>query len=206
MKPGWDVAVLEKVRDRFPKIPLQVDANAAYGLQDLETLRRFDEFQLVQIEQPLSYDDLVDHAELQRELRTPICLDESIKTADDARKALALGSCRVVNIKLSRVGGLLEARRIHDLCRERHVPCWVGGMLESAIGEAICMEFATLPNILLPSDIVPSSRFYREDTTRPVPRMSIRGTFAPSSQPGIGYDPDPEQIRRLTVSRWQCRS
>jgi len=206
VKPGWDVVILEKVRGRFPKIPLQVDANAAYTLEDLETLRRFDDFQLVQIEQPLAYDDLVDHATLQRELRTPICLDESVKTADDARKALSLGSCRIVNIKLTRVGGLHEARKIHDLCRERDVPCWVGGMLESAIGEAICMEFATLPNIRLPSDIVPSDRFYAADTTRPVPVMSARGTFAPSSQPGIGYDPDLEQIGKRTVNRWELRS
>jgi len=202
VKPGWDVAVLEKVRDCFPKVPLQVDANAAYALEDLEMLRRFDDFGLVQIEQPLSTDDLVDHATLQRELRTPICLDESIKSAQDARKALQLGSCRIVNIKLTRVGGLLEAKRIHDLCRERDVPCWVGGMLESAIGEAICMEFATLPNIRLPSDIVPSDRFYARDTTRPRPVMSSRGTFLAASQPGFGYDVDLDEIRRLTVKRW----
>ncbi|HYE08227.1 MAG TPA: o-succinylbenzoate synthase [Planctomycetota bacterium] len=202
VKHGWDVDVLAKIRRKHPDIALQVDANSHYTLADVDHLRRFDDFGLVQIEQPLAWDDLVDHAELQRRIRTPICLDESIHSVDDARKAIALGSCRMINIKLTRVGGLHEAKLIHDLCARHDVPCWVGGMLESAIGEAICMEFATLPNIRMPSDIFPSAHFYDDDTTSPLPTMSARGTFMPSTRPGIAYDPDWTAIARLTVKSW----
>jgi O-succinylbenzoate synthase len=202
VKPGWDLGILDMVRGRFPHIPLQVDANSAYSLQHIGTLKRFDDYGLVQIEQPLAHDDLVDHAVLQAELKTPICLDESIKSAEDARKAAQIRSCRIVNIKLSRVGGLYEAIKVHDVCALNAIPCWVGGMLESAIGESICIEFASLPNITMPNDISPSSRFYKEDTTSPHNEMTPGGTFTLSRQPGIGHNPAWERIRAFTVKRW----
>jgi O-succinylbenzoate synthase len=156
VKPGWDLEVLRSVRQRFPDIELMADANAAYRLADREHLRKFDDFGLVMLEQPLDYDDLIDHAALQRELKTPICLDESIKTPDDARKALDIGACRIINIKPGRVGGLLNAKKIHDLCRERGVPVWCGGMLETGIGRAANVAHGE------PARIYPPQRYLRE--------------------------------------------
>ncbi len=203
VKHGWDLKILDKVRGRFPRIALQVDANSAYSLEDIDTLRHFDDYGLVQIEQPLAYDDLIDHATLQAELKTPICLDESIKSAEDARKAAQIKACKIINIKISRVGGLYEAIRIHDVCAANAIPCWVGGMLESAVGESICIEFASLPNIKLPSDIMPSCRFYQPDITEPENVMSRQGTYQLSQQPGIGHNPVWERVESYTVKRWE---
>lgn len=202
VKHGWDHEILEKVRNRFPQIALQVDANSSYTLADLEHIKQWDAFNLVQIEQPLSSDDLVDHAALQKAIRTPICLDESIKSAEDARKAIQLGSCQIINIKISRVGGLYEAKRVHDICQRHGIKNWVGGMLESSLGEAICVEFASLPNIVVPSDLVPSDRFYSKDTTRPVTVLSPKGTFRLSTKPGLDYEVDEENVRSFTVKKW----
>ncbi|MEA2063809.1 MAG: o-succinylbenzoate synthase [Gemmatimonadota bacterium] len=204
VKPGWDIDILDKVRTRFPKAPLQVDANSAYTLSDIQILKRFDDYSLIQIEQPLACDDILDHAALQAEIRTPVCLDESIKSSEDIRKAAQIKACKIVNIKLSRVGGIYEAKKIYDICAENEIQCWVGGMLESAIGESICIEFASLPNIEMPSDIFPSNRFYKVDTTEPYTEMSGDGTFYPSKKPGIGHDPDLDKIRSLTVKKWVC--
>src|SRR5207248_4229244 len=151
--PGHDVAVVALVREHYPDLPLQVDANSAYTLDDLPTLRRLDEFGLLLIEQPLAHDDIIDHARLQAALDTPVCLDESIHSADHARQALDLGACRVINIKVSRLGGLREAQRVHDLCRSRGVPVWCGGMHEFGIGRAANVAVASLPGFTLPGDV-----------------------------------------------------
>jgi o-succinylbenzoate synthase len=196
--PGWDVDVVRQVRERYPKILLQVDANSAYTLEDLPTMRALDEFDLLLIEQPLAHDDIIDHARLQAELRTPICLDESIHSADDARKALDLGACRVINIKVSRVGGLLEAKRVHDLCRSRGVPVWCGGMHEFGIGRAANVAIASLPGFTLPGDVSGSDKYYAEDIVEP-PIRADRGAIAMFEGPGLGVEPDMERIEMRTL-------
>lgn len=193
--PGNDLAPVHAVRERFPEIPLQVDANSAYSLDDLETLRRLDAYELLLIEQPLAHDDIVDHARLQAELKTPICLDESIHSAADARKALDLNACRVINIKVSRVGGLLESRRIHDLCFERGVPVWIGGMHEFGIGRAANVAVASLPGFVLPGDVSGSDKYYREDLVEP-PIVARQGVVAVPEGPGLGHEPVRERIER----------
>lgn len=197
--PGWDLEVLERVRNQFPDIKLQVDANSVYSLDDLDHLRKFDAFDLLMIEQPLHYTDLVDHAALQAELKTPICLDESIKGPDDMRKAIQLKSCQIVNIKPGRVGGLANAVKIHDLGQEHGLPCWVGSMLETAIGMAICIELASLPNFVFPNDVLPTKRFYSDDTTSPILEMRPDGTFPVSTVAPWQPAPDEEKIARFTA-------
>ena len=199
--PGWDVEVVRAVRDRHPEIPLQVDANSAYTLEDIETLQALDQFGLLLIEQPLSHDDIVDHARLQEKLSTPICLDESIHTVDDARKALDLGSCRVINIKVSRVGGLREARRIHDHCQSRGVPVWCGGMHEFGIGRAANVAIASLPGFTLPGDVSGSDKYYREDLVEP-PILADRGAVSVPTAPGLGHRPLMNRIARQTTREW----
>lgn len=196
--PGRDVEVVRAVRARYPDLPLQVDANSAYTLDDLPTLRRLDAFGLLLIEQPLAHDDIVDHARLQSELTTPVCLDESIHSADDARKALDLNACRVINIKVSRVGGLREAKRIHDLCRARGVPVWCGGMHEFGVGRAANVALASLPGFTLPGDVSGSDKYYREDVVEP-PIVARRGAVAVPTAPGIGHEPVAERIDRHTL-------
>ena len=199
--PGWDVEVVRAVRERHPEVPLQVDANSAYTLEDVETLRALDEFGLLLIEQPLAHDDIVDHARLQARLTTPICLDESIHTVEDARKALDLGSCRVINIKVSRVGGLREARRIHDLCLARGVPVWCGGMHEFGIGRAANVAISSLPGFTIPGDVSGSDKYYREDLVEP-PILADRGAVVVPTGPGIGHRPLMDRIGRHTLREW----
>jgi O-succinylbenzoate synthase len=206
VKPGWDLEVLRAVRQRFPNIELMADANAAYHLADREHLRKFDEFGLVMLEQPLDYDDLIDHAALQRELKTPICLDESIKTPDDARKALDIGACRIINIKPGRVGGLLNAKKIHDLCRERGVPVWCGGMLETGIGRAANVAIASLPGFTLPNDISASARYWREDLIDPPFVLEPDGTIKVPTGPGLGVRIIRERLERVTQRRQEFRA
>jgi o-succinylbenzoate synthase len=196
--PGWDVAVVQAVRNRHPQIPLQVDANSAYTLKDVDLLKQLDDFNLLLIEQPLDHDDIVDHARLQAQLRTPICLDESIHSAEDARKALELDSCRVINIKVSRVGGLLEAKKIHDLCQTRGVPVWCGGMHEFGIGRAANVAIASLPGFTLPGDISGSDKYYAEEIVEP-PIVADRGVVSVPSMPGIGHRPLLDRIKRHTL-------
>jgi O-succinylbenzoate synthase len=196
--PGRDVDVVRRVRERFPSETLQVDANSAYALDDITTLRELDAFDLLLIEQPLGHDDIVDHARLQAELRTPICLDESIHSADDARKALDLGSCRVINIKVSRLGGLLEAKRVHDHCLSRGVPVWCGGMHEFGIGRAANVAVASLPGFSLPGDISGSDKYYHQDIVDPQIRARC-GAIAVPRQPGLGVSPVEELIRAHTL-------
>jgi O-succinylbenzoate synthase len=203
--PGRDVEVLHRVRTCFPAIPLQVDANSAYTLGDADLLRRLDEFDLLLIEQPLAHDDIIDHAELQRKLRTPICLDESIHSADDARKALDLGACRVINIKVSRLGGLLEARRVHDLCHSRGVPVWCGGMHEFGIGRAANLAIASLPGFTLPGDVSGSDKYYRQDLVEP-PILADGGTLAVPDGPGLGVEPLEDRIRAHTLRSLTLRA
>ena len=196
--PGRDVDVVRRVRERYPDLPLQVDANSAYTLADLPTLQRLDEFNLLLIEQPLAHDDIIDHARLQAGLSTPVCLDESIHSAEDARKALDLNACRVINIKVSRVGGLLEAKRIHDLCQARGVPVWCGGMHEFGVGRAANVAVASLPGFTLPGDVSGSDKYYREDIVHP-PVLAHRGAVAVPTGPGLGHEPDLDRISRMTL-------
>lgn len=197
IKPGWDVDVIRDVRRAFPDVPLMADANSAYTLVDADRLKALDEFGLLMIEQPLAADDLVDHARLQPLLQTPICLDESIRSYDDARKALDLGSCRIINIKIGRVGGLWEAKRIHDLCAERSVPVWCGGMLEAGVGRAHNIAITTLENFTLPGDTAASSHYWERDII--TPEVEVHGgLIRVPDAPGIGYDVDRRQVERYT--------
>jgi o-succinylbenzoate synthase len=190
--------VVRRVRERFPTIPLQVDANSAYTLDDLPALKALDDFDLLLIEQPLAHDDIIDHARLQAALKTPICLDESIHSADDARKALDLGACRIINIKVSRVGGLREAKRVHDLCLARGVPVWCGGMHEFGIGRAANVAIASLPGFTVPGDVSGSDKYYAEDIVLP-PILAYNGAIAVFDGPGLGVEPVEERILARTL-------
>jgi O-succinylbenzoate synthase len=199
IEPGWDLEPVRAVRERFgDDLLLQVDANAAYRLEDAEHLAGLDRFGLLLVEQPLPEDDLVGHAELARRLATPVCLDESITSAKAGLDAVALGACRIVNIKAGRVGGYLEARRLHDACRERGVPVWCGGMLETGIGRAANVALAALPGFTLPGDTSASDRYYRQDLT--VPFRLDGGHLAVPTGPGIGVEPLPGPLRELTTA------
>ncbi|MGW6690858.1 o-succinylbenzoate synthase [Streptomyces sp. NPDC054961] len=197
--PGWDVEPVRAVRERFgDALLLQVDANAAYTLADARHLERLDEFGLLLVEQPLADDDLVQHAELSRRLATPVCLDESVDSAAQAAAAISLGSCSIVNIKPGRVGGYLEARRIHDLCRAHGVAVWCGGMLETGIGRAANVALAALPGFTLPGDTSASSRYYAHDITPPF-KLSDGHLDVPDG-PGIGVEPVPAILDEVTTS------
>ncbi|WP_435016941.1 o-succinylbenzoate synthase [Tundrisphaera sp. TA3] len=196
--PGWDVEVVRAVRERHPGIALQVDANSAYTLADVDRLKALDEFDLLLIEQPLSHDDIIDHARLQAELRTPVCLDESIHSAEDARKAIDLGACRIINIKVSRVGGLREAKKVHDLCLDRGIPVWCGGMHEFGIGRAANVAIASLPGFTLPGDVSGSDKYYREDLVEPA-IVAVHGAVAVPTTPGLGHRPVLDRIARHTL-------
>lgn len=198
IQPGLDVERVAAVRQAHPDVPLSVDANAAYTLEDSGTFLALDAFGLLMVEQPLHHENLVDHAELQRRIRTDICLDESVRSAAGAEAALALGSCRIVNIKQGRVGGLLEARGVHDVCRARGVPVWCGGMLETGIGRAANLALAALPGFTLPGDTSASRRYFHEDLTEPF-EMDPDGTMAVPQGPGLGVAPRPERLAACTV-------
>ena len=204
IEPGTDVDRVRAVREAHPDIALSVDANAAYTLDDLEVFRELDAFALLMVEQPLHQDDLWEHAELQRRISTDVCLDESIRSAADARAAVELGSCRIVNVKQGRVGGLLEARRVHDDAAERSVPVWCGGMLETGIGRATNLALAAMPNFRLPGDTSASRRYFHEDLTEPF-ELAPDGTMAVPAGPGIGVDPDPALLRSVTVRSERVR-
>ncbi len=188
-RPGWELDMIEKVRSTFPDTVFHVDCNSAYTLEDKAMLTALDRFDLAMIEQPLMHDDLIDHATLQKELRTPICLDESITSPGKARKAIQIGACGWINIKPGRVGGLTPAIAIHDLCMEAGIPCWVGGMLESAVGAHHCMALATLPNFIYPNDIFPTDRFYRKDLSTPELVLSAPSEMTLPEIPGCGAEP-----------------
>jgi o-succinylbenzoate synthase len=198
IKPGRDVEMLRRVRDRFPDTPLMADANSAYTLADLPRLRELDDLDLMMIEQPLGHEDILEHSRLQQELETSICLDESIRSVADAELALELDATRIINIKPGRVGGLAESKRLHDLCRERQVPVWCGGMLESGVGRAHNLALATLPGFTLPGDISASRRYWEQDIVRPEFELD-GGTMKPSDAPGIGVEVDLERVEDLTA-------
>lgn len=204
IKPGRDIAETAAVRDAFGAIPLQVDANSAYTLADLDALTELDRFDLLLIEQPLAEDDLVDHASLAQRLRTPVCLDESIVSAKAAADALALGAASVINVKAGRVGGYLEAVRIHDLCRDAGTPVWCGGMLETGIGRAANAALAALPGFTLPGDVSASSRFYARDIVTE-PAVLEAGHVRVPTGPGLGVTIDPVALEDFTVERQELR-
>jgi len=201
IKPGRDVEMVEGVRDQFPDAALMVDANSAYSLDDLDHLRRFDPVDLMMIEQPLAHDDIREHSTLQRKLKTPICLDESIRQPADALHALDAVACGIINVKPGRVGGFTNAIAIHDLCRGRNVPVWVGGMLESGIGRGHNVALATLPGFTLPGDISESRRYWEEDIVEPEWDLSERGHIRPVDAPGIGVRPRVDRIRTAAVRK-----
>jgi O-succinylbenzoate synthase len=206
IKPGWDLGPVEMIRVRFGSIPLMVDANAAYTLADADHLARLDPFDLMMIEQPLDYDDIADHAVLQRRLQTPICLDESIKTCGIARDAIASGACRIINIKPGRVGGFAESIRLHDLCASHGIPVWHGGMLESGIGRAANVHLSTLPNFSLPGDIAASKRYFDPDVIDPPIEVDADGTVAVPTAPGIGVAIREDRIEAATLRKLEVRS
>ncbi len=199
IKPGWEIAPLQAIRAEFPTLPLMVDANSAFTLEDLGLFRKLDQLRLMMIEQPLAHDDIVDHAALQREIQTPLCLDESIHHAEDARKAIEMGSCRIINVKLGRVGGYAEAIKINEYCARNGVPIWCGGMLESGVGRAHNIAMSTLSGFVLPGDVSASERYYAEDTIRPPVTVTAQGTIRVPDSPGIGYTLDWDRIARATV-------
>ncbi|KPN95827.1 o-succinylbenzoate synthase [Lysinibacillus sp. ZYM-1] len=200
IKPGYDVEVVRAIRSVLPDLPLMVDANSAYTLNDIAILQQLDDYKLLMVEQPLATDDIVDHATLQKKIKTPICLDESITSFEDARKAIELGSCGVINIKIGRVGGLTEAKRIHDLCKENHIPVWCGGMLEAGIGRAHNIALTSLSNFILPGDTAGSSHYWYEDII--VPEVIVKDGYIDVPQEiGIGYTPNMAVIEKLTISK-----
>jgi O-succinylbenzoate synthase len=201
IKPGWDLAAVETIRKRFGPIPLMVDANAAYTLSDSATLAKLDVFDLMMIEQPLEYDDIADHACLQRRLKTPICLDESIKSVGIAREAIAAAACRIINIKPGRVGGFGESIRLHDLCAEHGIPVWHGGMLESGIGRTANVHLSTLPNFSLPGDVAASKRYFDPDLIDPPVEVAGDGTIAVPQGPGLGVTVREDRIEAATIRR-----
>jgi O-succinylbenzoate synthase len=199
IKPGWDVEVIAEVRKRFPSIKLMADANSAYRLDDADRLSELDQFYLMMIEQPLAHDEIIDHARLQARLQTPICLDECIRSAHQCEQALAMNAGRIINIKLGRVGGFAEARRVHDVAARHGVPVWCGGMLEAGIGRAHNIALATLPNFVLPGDVSASKRYWFRDIIRPAVEVTPRGTIEIRDEPGFGYELDRDFIDSITV-------
>jgi len=206
VKPGWDIAVLEKVRARWSDITLSVDANAAYTLDETEHLRVFDQFNLLMIEQPLWNDDIHYHARLQKKLRTAICLDESIESARDAAFGAEAGACRIVNIKVGRVGGFSEAKQVHDVCQAKRIPGWCGGMLETGVGRAHNIALSTLENFSLPGDVSASKRYWKEDIIEPEVEVSRDGLIAIRDEAGTGYRVREDLIEKLTVRKEMIRT
>jgi O-succinylbenzoate synthase len=205
IKPGLEVEIAETTRETFPDLAFMLDANSAYTLRDVELFKRIDPTRPTMIEQPLGHDDIVDHAALQRQIRTPVCLDESIHTAEDARKAIEIGATRIINIKAGRVGGLASAKRIHDVCAARSVPVWCGGMLEMGIGRAHNVHLASLPNFRLPGDVSASARYFETEIIGEPFTVEKDGTMRVPTGPGIGVTVLEERIRELAVERKELR-
>jgi O-succinylbenzoate synthase len=199
IKPGKDLDFVAAVRKEFPHIRLSVDANSAYSLNDAEHLKKLDDFNLLMIEQPLQWDDIHSHAKLQARVNTAICLDECIHNTTHARTAIELGACRIINIKLGRVGGHSSARQVHDVCYEHSLPVWCGGMLESGIGRAHNIAMSTLPNFTLPGDVSASQRYWNEDIIEPEVKVTAIGTIPVPTSPGLGYSVKRDLVDRLSV-------
>lgn len=207
-RPGWDLPMVEAVRSTFPRFTFHIDCNAAYTPADTDLFRKLDRFHLAMIEQPLADDgmSLINHADLQKRIETPVCLDESALSLAHVQAAIRLGSCKVVNIKMARVGGLTASRDIQALCAQHDIPCWVGGMIESAIAGAICAELATLPNFTYPGDIFPSAYFYKNDIGKPEIVLSGPGEVATSRVPGIPQEPDADLLKQWTAAHVSFRA
>jgi o-succinylbenzoate synthase len=205
IKPGKDIQYLEAVRKQFGNITLQADANSAYTLDDLDLFKEMDQLGMLLIEQPLAHDDIVDHAKLQAVMKTRICLDESIHSVEDAKKAIELGSTKTINIKVARVGGLTEAKMIHDLCAAHDIPVWCGGMLDTGIGRAHNIAIATLPNYQFPGDIPASNRYWKEDYVSPSVTINGDSMVQVPEKPGIGFEPVPELLDRFTYEMKEFR-
>jgi len=201
IKPDWDLNIIKRVRAEFPDIRLMGDANSAYKLADVPLFQQLDRFNLMMLEQPLAYDDIFDHAVLQRQIQTPVCLDESIRSAEDATHAIALESCRIINVKLGRVGGHAEAKRIEQIARDNEIPVWCGGMLESGIGRAHNIAMSTLAGFTLSGDVSASARYWEEDIIDPPVTVSSRGTIKVPEAPGIGFAVKLPRIEALTVRK-----
>jgi O-succinylbenzoate synthase len=199
--PHWDFEIVRQVREKFGDILLMGDANSAYSLDDIDLFQRMDEFDLMMFEQPLAHDDIFDHAKLQKEIKTPVCLDESIHSAEDARKAIELGACRIINVKLGRVGGHAQAKWVEKVCRENQIPIWCGGMLESGIGRAHNIAMSTLPGFTLPGDVSASKRYWHEDIIEPSVEVTPNGTIIAPEKAGIGFEVRPERIEKITIRR-----
>ena len=206
VKPGWDVNVLERIRSRWADVTLSCDANSAYTLDQVEHLGKFDQFNLLMIEQPLWNDDIYYHARLQKALRTSICLDESIVNARSASFALDIAACRIINVKVGRVGGFTEALSIHDICHSHRVPVWCGGMLETGVGRVHNIALSSLPGFSLPGDVSASKRYWKEDIIEPEVDVSGQGMIAVRDQAGTGYRVKPDLIEKLTVRKQTLRS
>lgn len=201
IKPGYDIQYIEAVRREFGDITLMVDANSAYTLKDIELFKEIDKYNLLMIEQPLANDDIVDHRHLQSVMNTRICLDESIHSAEDARKAIELGSCKTINIKVARVGGLTEARKVHDVCAEHNIPVWCGGMLDTGIARSHNIAIASLPNYQFPGDIPASDRYWQYDLVTPPTVIDGRAMIPVPTTPGIGFVPVAEIVERFTTEK-----
>jgi O-succinylbenzoate synthase len=201
IKPGWDLKIIAQVREKFPGIHLTVDANSAYTLADVALFREMDQYNLMMIEQPLAHDDIFDHAELQKQIVTPVCLDESIHSSADARHAIKVGATRIINLKLGRVGGHAQAKEVERVCREKSIPVWCGGMLESGIGRAHNIAMATLQGFTLPGDVSASARYWDDDIIDPPVTVSPSGTITAPGKPGIGFEIDLPRIAKLTVRK-----
>jgi o-succinylbenzoate synthase len=201
IKPGWDLNIVERVRKEFPDIRLMGDANSAYKLSDVALFQQLDQFNLMMLEQPLAHNDIFDHATLQRQIKTPVCLDESIRSAEDAAHAISLESCKIINVKLGRVGGHAEAKRIEKVARDNEIPIWCGGMLESGIGRAHNIAMSTLAGFTLPGDVSASARYWEEDIIEPPVKVSTRGTIKVPESPGIGFEINLPRIDALTVRK-----
>jgi O-succinylbenzoate synthase len=200
-RPGWEIEVISVVRKAFPKTVFHVDCNSAYALADLPMLKKLDNFDLAMIEQPLAHDDLIDHATLAKSLNTPICLDESITTPDKARQAIEIGACQWINIKHGRVGGITHALKIHDIAKQAGIGCWIGGMLESAVGQSFAIALASLSNIQYPADIFPTSRFYQRDLGKRPIELAGPSQVRAFDGPGIGVAPDEQRLAECTLEQ-----
>ena len=206
IKPGLEVEIAEAIRKRFPNLTFMLDANSAYTLADLPLFKRIDAYKCLLVEQPLAEDDIIDHATLQKQIATPICLDESIHTGEDARKAIEIGATKVINIKAGRVGGLAESKKIHDVCQEREVPVWCGGMLEMGIGRAHNVHLASLPNFSLPGDVSASARYFETEIIGEPFTVEKDGTMKVPTGPGIGVTVLEDVIRKLALQTKEYRA
>ncbi len=206
IKPDWDYQIIKKVREKFGDILLMGDANSAYSLNDIDLFKQMDGFNLMMFEQPLAHDDIFDHAKLQREIKTPICLDESIHSAEDAGKAIELNACKIINIKLGRVGGHSEAKRVEEVCRKNNIPVWCGGMLESGIGRAHNIAMSTLGGFTLPGDVSASKRYWHEDIIEPEVSVTPNGSIIAPEKAGIGFEVKRNRIDKLTVRKIEIKS